>query len=205
MDDRPAALRVALEQNWLHARHQENLRERQNYLYWVSWAAVLAYLPAADIALSAAWFLFGLIALFSAIVVSTSLKWTAEFDNHVTTAYFVAAELGLIEPAQPAQVGRLASLFSVRKFLSYPEFRGYMALPLDLPIFLNVGATMVIAQTLGLAVAIGIAAYGLTLSLLIGVALGIFAFGIAVTVIVWILRVAKARLAARLPANPHAG
>lgn len=216
-EDRPtaAALIAALQENWLHARHVENLRERQNYLYWVAWGAILAYLASSSGARSTisgpdlTW-LFVLMAVFSAVALSTSLKWTAEFGNHIAAVYYAAEELGLNKPAQMTDAsptrgirGKVRMFWSTRWALPYPEFRGYMALPLDLPIFLSVGPTMIVWQTIGLAVAIFLAAqphvspeWTVALALLLG--LGALT---AVTICVMVLRRGTALVRAQNPAD----
>jgi hypothetical protein len=171
LEPTPEALLVALEENWCHARHQETLRERQNAVYWVAWGAVLAFVASSghspfdpDLApenratFSLVFFVMG---LFSAVTLGTTLKWSAEFANHVTAAFESASALHLIAPITDAggeshgsKSGRTnprkISAPSRGRFLPYPEFRGYMALPLDLPLIFNVAPAMLVLQVVGL-------------------------------------------------------
>lgn len=191
-DSKPSesALISALHENWLHARHAQELRDRLNNLYWVSWGAILALVK--DDAVNRP-SLFAFFVILSAVVISTSLKWTAEFANHIAAAYSVSERLGLVVPNRP---GRRA--ISARRPLPFPEHVGYMGFPLEAPIFLNVGATLTVAQCIGISVAIWLVAYSFVGPTIASV-LGVLSFGFSVVVCFSILRLTAAAIEARQP------
>jgi hypothetical protein len=155
-------LRLALAENWAHARHMENLRERLNYLYWITWPAVLVFVssdaannPSLDRrAELAVVFLF--VAIASAIALFANLKWTSEFANHVMAAALCAQKLGLnTRGEEPERKTSLDRLWVAGSYLPFGSLAGYMALPLPAPIFLTVGALMPMVECLGVGLAVG--------------------------------------------------
>ena len=153
-----SALEKALQENFNHARHQETQRERYMALYWFFWAAVLAYVGRqGDFASKVAenWFIFGFIAIMSLATLILSLKWNAEFANHMAAAAAIADTLRLNCSTQ-------TQVQTPNWPLSYPEFSGYMALPLKLPLYLNVAPWLSAIYCLGVALSVGLFMYGLT-------------------------------------------
>ena len=157
-------LRLALTENWAHARHVENLRERLNYLYWVTWAAALTFVSATSgtagsdpldrQAVLCVLFIF--MAIVSLIALFATLKWTSEFANHVMGVATCAAALHLNAPAEPTSNRRgLDRVLLAGAYLPYEEPTGFMALPLIAPIFLTVGALMPMVECLGFGLALG--------------------------------------------------
>lgn len=157
--DRAESLRFVIAQNWEHARHVENLRERLNNLYWISWGAVLAFVGTVGSAGGSAtptpvytylsFFLF----VVSVIVLMSTLKWTAEFANHVAAVARASEELRLNRVATANEASALPWI-SRNQYLPYPEFKGVMALPLRWPLYLSVGGLMPIAQSFALSFAL---------------------------------------------------
>src|SRR2546426_12287209 len=87
--DIKSALERALQENFNHARHQETQRERYMALYWLLWAAVLAYVGRqGDFAnkLAENRYIFGFLSIMSLATLIVNLKWNAEFANHMTAA-----------------------------------------------------------------------------------------------------------------------
>ncbi|MGD0122684.1 MAG: hypothetical protein ABSC46_09010 [Candidatus Limnocylindrales bacterium] len=194
------SLLASLHENWAHARHQEQVRERHNYLYWVSWAAVLAFASTQKLALSdvAMAPLYVFLMLFSAVAVFATLKWTAEFTNHIAAAYRTSLKLGLVEPvAAPEPSSRFRWLASVKPALPYPpRLTGYMALPLDMPIYLNVGATMAIVQALGFAASVALFVWSVSGKdyLWLGLVVGAVGFLVAVVICFRVMKLAGQRV-----------
>lgn len=102
------------------------------------------------------------------IVLIASLKWTAEFTNHVAASSWAAGRLGLNDAIEPNPSANEAE--GPRWWLPYGEFRGYLALPLRFPLVFNVGPITTIAQSTGLAVATGLSLHAIvgTWSILAG-------------------------------------
>ena len=177
-------LLASLHENWAHSRHQEQMRERHNYLYWVSWAAVIAFAATQKLALYDAvmWPLYVFLVLFSLVALFATLKWTAEFTSHIAAAYRTSRALGLVEPLSvPEKPSRFRWLASVKPALPYPShLRGYMALPLDMPIYLNVGANMAILQGLGLGASVALLIWSLSGYVWLALVVGACAFAMAV-------------------------
>jgi hypothetical protein len=190
------SLLAALHENWAHARHQEQVRERHNYLYWVSWAAVVAFAGTQHLALSdvAMAPLYVFLMLFSVVAVLATLKWTAEFSNHIAAVYKTSRKLRLIRPdPAPEVTSRFRWFASVKPALPYPaHLKGYMALPLDMPIYLNVGATMAIVQALGFAASVALFVWSLCGKdyLWLGLVVGAGGFLIAVVVCFRVMKLA---------------
>jgi hypothetical protein len=151
-------LKLALQENFNHARHQETQRERYNTVYWFLWAAVLAYVGRQGDFLGNLHqnaFLFAFLAAISIATLVTSLKFNAEFANHLSSVAAIATRLGLNSSTTRQEANS-------NRPLPYPEFRGYLALPLSFPIYLNVGAWLSIIYCVGLALAVFLMVYGLT-------------------------------------------
>jgi hypothetical protein len=115
------ALLVALEQNWLHARHQEYQR------FWLLNVYVAITTAIAWLIFTKGFYTFisTLLLLFltavSLSVFFTLLKMNAEFANHIAAIQWIAEKLRLIIKLDNANKKRIM-------------FKGYMALPLPLPI-----------------------------------------------------------------------
>jgi|GEM_PF-1986237 len=200
------ALLASVHENWAHARHQEQLRERHNYLYWASWAAVLAFAGSQGRSLGASEMcpIYLFLTVFSAVVLSTTLKWTAEFTNHLGAVYSASVKLGLIEPEAIArQSPRFRWLASVKLALPYPPFTGYMALPLDMPIFLNVGATMAIVQAVGFTISATLFTYTALGKDYVGLALlvGAVAFVVSAVICFSVMKLTDKHVKGRSPGN----
>lgn len=163
------SLRLGVSENWQHARHAQELRDRLNNLYWVSWGAVLAYLHVTSsgsnpVSQEEYALIFGLLALFSALVLSATLKWTAEFANHVAGVYHSSLALGLVSVDKDAEHDDAAKpktwlrqILRGGASLPYPRsVRGYMALPLNLPVIFNVGPAITVIVSAGLSISSGL-------------------------------------------------
>jgi hypothetical protein len=140
-------------------------------LYWLIWAAVLAYVGRqGDFASQVAenkW-IFGFLSIMSFATLIVNLKWNAEFANHMASAAAVSDRLGLNRPIQPqAQTPNWP--------LPYPEFTGYMALPLKFPLLLNVGPWLSGIHCLGVALSVWLFLYGWTCSVIWSIVVGILA------------------------------
>ncbi len=207
----PESLRLSISENWRHARHAQELRDRLNNLYWVSWGAVLAYLhvtasgsnpaPSEEPAL-----IFGLLALFSALVLSATLKWTAEFANHVAGVYHSSLALGLVTFDRHADSESVATrktwlrqILGGGASLPYPEsVRGYMALPLNLPVIFNVGPAITIIVSVGLSISTGLCLrvlFGDTVGVIAGLTVLVCAIGVAA----WVVRMTGIGIDGRSP------
>jgi len=152
-----SALEKAFQENLNHARHQETQRERYMALYWLLWAGVLGYVGRqGDFASKVAenkW-IFGFLSIMSLATLIINLKWNAEFANHMAATAAIADRLGLNRSAAPAQGANWP--------LSYPEFTGYMALPLKFPLLLNAGPWLSGIHCLGVALSVWLFVYGWT-------------------------------------------
>jgi len=146
-----------LQENFSHARHQENLRERQNNVYWVMWGALLSFVYSKQGNVGEYPLLFVFLFVVSIAVLLSTLKWTAEYGNHVAAVAIIAQRLGLNAP-----VTNPVATAKGRSPLPFVEFTGVMALPLRFPIALTVGAWMCGAHSFGIAAAAGLAVYGFT-------------------------------------------
>ena len=90
-----ADLFKVLQENFTHARHQETLRERSNYLYWITWVAALGLLSSTTGSLNQYRMeIFLGLAVMSVVVLLCGLKWTAEYGNHLTAIACIAEDLG---------------------------------------------------------------------------------------------------------------
>lgn len=130
-EDQPStcSLLAALEQNWEHARHEENLRLAYFTFYWVALASAIAFAVEKGqskglMALADFWLVFFLLGLVSVFTLLAVIKASEEFRNHVRAAQWIAENLKLNVPVSPG---------------SQPDimFKGFMALPLPLPIRVN--------------------------------------------------------------------
>lgn len=168
--DTEGALEKALQENFNHARHQETQRERYMTMYWFLWAAVLAYVGRQgqfETMLAQNKFIFGFLVIMSFATLIVNLKWNAEFANHMAAAA-IAKRLGLNYSTKGQEQTPNAPL-------PYPEFRGYMGLPLKFPVYMSVGAWLSIIHCFGLALSVWLFVYGLTdlnTSLLLGLLFG---------------------------------
>jgi hypothetical protein len=183
MPPTPNALEKALQENFNHARHQETQRERYMTIYCSLWAVVLAYVGReGDFAghVEQNKFIFMLLGIMSFATLILNLKWNAEFANHMAAAAAAATGLGLNRSTeQQIQMPNWP--------LSYPEFTGYMALPLKFPMPLNVGPWLSLIYCLGLALSFSLVTYGLTRCLSVSLAIGgvAGASGFAVCVVMY--------------------
>lgn len=188
-----SALEKALQENLSHARHQETQRERYMALYWLLWAAVLAYVGRqGDFASKVAenkW-IFGFLSIMSLATLIINLKWNAEFANHMAAAATIADRLGL---------NRSAPTRDPNWPLPYPEFTGYMALPLKFPLLLNVGPWLSGTHFLGVALSVWLFVYGWTSwvlgSLLVGSAAGVAVVALSY----WMYVLMRQGVQARMP------
>jgi hypothetical protein len=200
----PESLRLSISENWEHARHAQDLRDRLTNLYWVSWGAVLAYLHATTtganpLSSKEAGFIFGLLALLSALVLSSTLKWTAEFANHVAGVYHASVALGLVTPRKDVTVqGWFNQILSGGASLPYPPFRGYMALPLNMPVILNVGPAVTVIVSVGLAASTGMCVR-VWFGDLAGGLFGFITLSFAVLVAAWVVHLTDVGISERDP------
>ena len=150
-----ASMHAAFAYNLEMAKHTQDLRDRFNNLYWITWAALLAYLGAAnprpEIVGSACVFLL----IASITVLLSSLRWTAEYANHTAAVGSVALALHL-NSERPGPTTFVRRFLLIGAFRPFVEFRGFVALPLRVPIWLHAGVLTCAFQSLGAAVA----AYG---------------------------------------------
>lgn len=205
----PESLRLSISENWQHARHAQELRDRLNNLYWISWGAVLAFMHVTTTGSNPAstsreerGLIFGLLALLSALVLSSTLKWTSEFANHVAAVYHGSLALGLVVPKEGAETkGWLDQIRHGGASLPYPPFRGYMALPLNMPIFLNVGAAISMILSLGLAVSTGLCLQAL-FGDSAGAVGGVVALVAAIIVGAWVVQLTDSGIRERAPHPP---
>ena len=189
------SLEKALQENFAHARHQEIQRERYMALYWILWAAVLAYVgEKGNFASSVAdnYYLFGFLSVMSFATLIVNLKWNAEFANHMAAAAAIADKLTL-NSSTPEQA-RTANWP-----LPYPEFTGYMALPLKFPIYLNVGAWLSVIHCFGFALSICLFSFGPTHSVLGSLFLGLLAGGVALAICYRMYTLMRQGLDIRIP------
>jgi len=187
-----SALEKALQENLNHARHQETQRERYMALYWFLWAAVLGYVGRqGDFASNVPknWFIFGFLAIMSVATLIANLKWNAEFANHMAAAAAIADTLDLNRPTQ-------TRVETPNRSLLYPEFTGYMALPLNLPLLLRVGPWLSAIHCLGVALSVGLLMYGWTCW---RVLLGGLAGACALAVCFWMHVLVQRRVKTRTP------
>ena len=207
----PESLRLSISENWQHARHAQELRDRLNNLYWVSWGAVLAYMHVTasgsnPVSPQESALIFGLLALFSALVLSATLKWTAEFANHVAGVYHSSLALGLVAFDRKAEGEKAAKkktwlrqILAGGASLPYPEsVRGYMALPLNLPVIFNVGPAITIIVSVGLSISTGLclrAPFGDTVGVIAGLTVLVCAVGVAA----WVVRMTGIGIDGRSP------
>jgi hypothetical protein len=184
------SLETALRENWNHARHVENLRDRYNSLYWFLWAAILSYVGRQGdfgARIQENKYLFGLLAVMSFAVLLTTLKWNAEFTNHMAAVSACARKLQLNADKN----------IGANDPLPYPEFVGYMALPLKFPLPLNVSVWLALIHCLGLALAVFLFFLGWTGSLKTSLVLGNVAGLIGVILCYWIYRTMKKEITKR--------
>lgn len=207
----PESLRLSISENWQHARHAQELRDRLNNLYWVSWGAVLAYLHVASsgsnpVSPEQQALIFFLLALFSALVLSATLKWTAEFANHVAGVYHSSLALGLVSVDKDSKIEKgakgkswLRQILRGGASLPYPRsVRGYMALPLDMPVVFNVGPAITVIVSIGLSISTGLflrIPFGDT----VGVLGGLIVLACAVVVSAWVVRMTGMGIEGRSP------
>lgn len=165
--ERAENLRFAIDQNWVHARHSQELREKLTGLYWLVWGAALYYLGTDQRDHFQSAVLFIAIAVASMLAFASTLKWSAEFANHVAAVAVASRALGL--NAAPRRhrsrraghtvrgPSRLERAMGIGGYLPYRPFTGVMALPLPAPIFLNVGPLFAAITMFGLSLSVGLA------------------------------------------------
>ena len=149
---------ICLKENFNHARHQEIQRNKLNHLYFLIWGTIIGlYGKYPNSFLEDFSWLFVFLSIFSLIVFINTLKWNAEFMNHICAAAKIVfdAKINVIQKDNERS-GILKRLISrITLFSSpvpYPHFSGYMALPLHMPIFVNVSVLYTIIQSLGICI-----------------------------------------------------
>jgi hypothetical protein len=193
-DNLRSSLEKALQENWSHARHVENLRDRYMALYWFLWAAILSYVGRQgdfETGIKQSAFLFALLTLMSLAVLFSTLKWNSEFANHMAAAAATATALDLNRSNDDQKRASNTPL-------AYPEFKGYMALPLKFPIPYNAGVWLALTHCLGLGLATTLclrAWCGWKLSVLAGALAGIAAIALCYK----IYAIAQREISTRLP------
>jgi len=91
-------LEKILTENFYHARHQENQRERNIIWYWAIWSAILAYIGRDGAFIDKIddnYYIFLLLAIISFASLLSTLKWSAEFANHISAIALISEKLGL--------------------------------------------------------------------------------------------------------------
>jgi len=194
-------LLIALQENLEHARHQENLRERLTFMYWAAWSASIGFIyqKGGDL-LSYPW-IFLLLFVISIPVLISTLKWSSEFANHMNAAASICNELGINIPN-----------IKDRKFFTYPEFSGYMALPIKVPIYLNIAVILSIMECLGLALSVSLFLFGFHKSNITKgwmkcffnealwiILIGFLSFSVAIGICTWMYFYMKKRINKRTP------
>ena len=146
-----ASLHAAMSHNLEMVKHAQDLRDRLNNLYWITWAALLAYLGAANPKPEIVAGVSAFLLVASVVVLLSSLRWSAEFANHVAAIGACARALRL----NADRVDDLSRrhLLLIGAYRPFDEFRGFVALPLRLPLFLHAGVLTCAYQSLGAAVA----------------------------------------------------
>jgi len=141
------ALMKALEQNWLHARHQEVQRQQQLFIFLAITGVMLTIISQTYIAwqstLKQFWLAFLFLMIFSHMVSSSFIKWNLEFSNHIAGVQWISERLKLIGPISNEREQNVLDFKHFRthkdqdrlkkKLLNDAMFQGYMALPLPLP------------------------------------------------------------------------
>ena len=157
------SLFLALQENFAHARHQEALREKVVAVYWTAWGATVGFVYAKTGSFSDYPVLFVLLALVSLPVLLGTLKWSFEFGNHIAaiSALSLVLHLNHLQTTGRNKKPNDSSL-TVDDYLPFSEFRGYVALPLRTPLYLNVAVTLIGLECIGFALSSAIAAYGFT-------------------------------------------
>ncbi len=186
-------LQIALQENFNHARHQETQRERYMAWYWTLWAAAFAYVGrqgtfCEQVAPNAPIFTF--LAVMSFVALVATLKWNTEYANHIAAIAAIAQKLGLNTPT-PGQK-------KIEKtVLPYPEFVGYLALPLNFPLLLNVGVVLSLVHCMAAGLSVALASYGFTLCRSMAIVIG----GTAAVVALFICHFFKGRMEIGVPAR----
>jgi hypothetical protein len=140
-----------LQENFTHARHQENLRERGINLYLLAWGAALGLVYTKGFELQKVPVVFWGLGLMSFAILVSCLKWSAEYGNHIAAVALIAQKL---------ELNTAVDVPKRRRILPFSEFRGLMALPLHAPLYRNVGVIMSLLQSCGCAIAFGLGFYG---------------------------------------------
>lgn len=200
-----AALIAALQENYVYARHQEQQRERNSFLYWAAWAGAIGLIYSGEASSSVTdypW-LFLFLALLALPVLAGSLKWSAEFTNHIAAAEAAARELKLNtrlkeDGEQPNRFLKNLTL-KFHNPLPYPEFKGYMAFPLKLPTIISIGAIIPLLHGLGFAISLGLFFRGLGCSGWLSLLAGILALLTSFLVCVVTFKVMEIRIQDRQP------
>lgn len=117
------ALLAALEQNWLHARHQESQRFWLLNVYLLITLGIVSLISAKGFFTITAVISLVFLFILSLSVFLVLIKLNAEFSNHIRAVQWIAEKLKLIKAIESGK--------SVDKKIM---FKGFMALPLPLPI-----------------------------------------------------------------------
>ncbi len=145
---------ACLEENFNHERHQEIQRNKLNHLYFLIWGTIIGlYGKYPKSFLEDFSWLFVFLSIFSLIVFINTLKWNAEFMNHICAAAKIVFDIKINVIQKDNEKSSILKrlIFRIPLFSSpvpYPHFSGYIALPLHMPIFANVSVLYTIIQSL---------------------------------------------------------
>lgn len=136
------ALIVALKENWLHARSQEQSRIWHLNFYMLMLAGILAIafrerLPLHHVLVNY-WPLFGFLYVLAIYVLLDIAKLNLEFSNHIRAVQWISEKLNLDKELSEERE-KLIERFLAEGKLSEEEkgdvmYQGYMALPLPVPV-----------------------------------------------------------------------
>lgn len=192
-------LEKALQENFNHARHQEIQRERYLVAYWLVWAAIIAYAQRHDDLARFAYDhsgVFAFLSLISLITLISTLKWNAEFANHIAAAAAIADTLKL-NWTTPSQRD------TPNWPLPYPEFSGYMAFPLRFPLLLSVAPWLALVHCGGLALSLGFATFGVTMDIEYSIKIAVLGGVVGFAISYRLYQLMKRSVLARTPDEPQ--
>ena len=191
------SLRLALQENFNHARHQENQRERYLTLYWLLWGAIIYFMaekgtliPKCGVLEYA--YVFGFLSVLSFIALIVNLKWNAEFANHIATAAAIAIKLNLNKKISIEEG-------ISKKLLPYSEFSGYLSLPMKFPVGLNVSAWLSAVLCGGVGISAGLSVFHLSSLSLTSLIIGIVFFLVGLGISFKMYSLMKKNLKTRIP------
>lgn len=148
------ALLKSLEQNFIHARKQHELFERYSYVIVFSHAAIVGVVIKSDKNVTDYWIAFVFLLIVALMVYSSHLKWSAEFMNHMSAVLKISEKLDLIQTLSSKKNPQ-----KIKNLLPFGEYIGYMALPLKIPLYVSMSASMIILDITIIAVDVWIVSF----------------------------------------------